>query len=162
MNTADPVLLTKEARMFRARFQTVVLSTATHEGVPDTGTAPFILDSQERICVLLSELATHTRNLMENPQACLAFLESEEECRNLFARKRLILHCSAKRLQSTERETTLDSMEERLGNTVGLLRSLGDFHLFAFQVDAGSYIRGFGQAWEIQDSRLQIGRLRSQ
>ena len=160
MNNPDPVSLQQEARGFRNRFQSVLVSTADGKGTPDLGSAPFVLDDGERICVFISELAMHTRNLLDDSRACLAFMEAEEDCRNPFARKRLILHCRAERLASGKRERLLDRMEERFGSTLGLLRSLGDFHLFAFDIETGSYVRGFGQAWELSGNSLEIRGLR--
>ncbi len=159
MNTPDPESLQQEVRRFRDGFHSVLISTANKKGTPDLGSAPFVLDEQERIHVFISKLAAHTCNLLDDSRACLAFMEADEDCRNPFARKRLILHCRAERVAGGGRERLLDRMEARFGSILGLLRGLGDFHLFAFQVDSGSYIRGFGQAWEILDNHLQTGRL---
>ncbi len=54
----------------------------------------------------------------------------------------------------------LDCMEERFGSILGLLRGLRDFHLFAFDIKTGSYVRGFGQAWELRGNTLEIRGLR--
>jgi len=51
-------------------------------------------------------------------------------------------------------------MEQELGNTVALLRSLPDFHLFRFSVEGGSYVRGFGQAWPVLGNDLAMGKLK--
>ncbi len=157
---SDPEDVRHHARALRNTFHSVLLSTLSPEMRPAISYAPFVLDDEEAVCILVSELADHTRNLLAHPVASLMFIANEQESRNLFARERLILHCSAEEVRGEAVLPLLERMEEKLGNTVALLRSLPDFHLFRFTVEAGSYIRGFGQAWQIKGNSLEIGGLK--
>lgn len=156
----DPEELRRDARALRDAFRSVLLSTLSPEMRPAISYAPYVLDDDEAVCIHVSELAHHTRNLLAHPVASLMFIAGEKESRNLFARERLILHCRAEEVRGEAAIPLLERMEERLGNTVALLRSLPDFHLFRFTVEEGSYIRGFGQAWPVKGNSLEIGELK--
>ncbi len=152
--------LQTEIQAFRDHFRTLVLATCSPDGRPEASLAPFVLDDEERPCVYVSELAAHTTNLLSNPRASLLFAEDEIEVRNPFARRRLVLHCQAKKLSGDGAEKILEKMEANFGETVRLLRNLPDFHLFAFDIIEGNYIKGFGQAWAITGNRLEVQFLR--
>ena len=47
-------------------------------------------------------------------------------------------------------------MQARFGKTLELLRTLPDFLLFRLNVENGSFIKGFGQAWSLEGNDLQI------
>lgn len=160
MTGEDPQALQQQACLFRDGFSSVLIATVSPQGEPDISYAPFILDQDQAICIFISELARHTRNLLAHPRASLMFLAEEGASRNLFARQRLILQCRAERLGSDAATPLLEIMEARHGNTVELLRSLPDFHLFRLQVENGSFIKGFGQAWSLHGNALNIEALR--
>ena len=161
MPDQDPKVLQKQAQDFRAGFQSVLIATTSPEGEPDISYAPFVLDDSGRVCIYISQLARHTRNLAAQPQASLMFIAAEQESRNLFARQRLILQCTAHQVPEAETEPVLQQMQSQFGKTLELLRSLPDFHLFRFEVETGSYIKGFGQAWSLEGNDLQILALRT-
>ena len=56
--------------------------------------------------------------------------------------------------KSAEAERLLDNMEAALGNTVQLLRGLGDFHLFVLHPVEASYTEGFGKAYRLTGNSL--------
>lgn len=161
MPEQDLKILQRQARDFRDGFQTVLMATASLDGEADISYAPFVLDASEGICVFVSQLARHTRNLLDSPRASLMFIADEEGSRNLFARRRLILQCKARQLPEEEAGPVLQQMQEQFGKTVELLRSLPDFLLFRFDVENGSYIKGFGQAWALSGNKLKILQLRN-
>ena len=152
--------LQQAARAFRDRFDTVLLATASAQGIPEISYAPYLLDEAECICIYVSELAAHTGNLVRQPRASLMFIADEKESRNPFARERLVLHCRAEAVTGEAAAAILQGMEDKFGRTVELLRSLPDFHLFRFHVEEGSYVRGFGQAWALEGNGLAIRELK--
>ena len=153
-----PEQLQQEAVGLRAGLDSVILSTSAPDGTPDAGYAPCILDDQQRCHVLVSRLAQHTKNLLAHPVASLMWIESAEAARNPFARRRLIVRCDALEIEpdSDEWNSLIDRMEQRHGNTVSLLTSLGDFMLIRFEVRDGNYVRGFGQAWAVSGNALSV------
>ena len=156
MPDQDPKVLQQQAQDFRTGFQSVLIATTSPQGEPDISYAPFVLDDSGRVCIYISQLARHTRNLLEQPRASLMFIAGEQDSRNLFARQRLILQCTARQVPEAEAEPVLQQMQARFGKTLELLRTLPDFLLFRLNVENGSFIKGFGQAWSLEGNDLQI------
>lgn len=131
--------------------QTILMSTVSVSGVPNMSYAPFVRDQSGCFCIFISDLADHTSNLRSNNQASVMFVRPEAESRNLFARERAVFSCTVSELQPHEAfyQDHLNALEEKFGETVSLLRSLPDFHLFVLSPESGRYIAGFGQAYLI-------------
>ena len=136
-------------------FNSLILSTCNSDAVPEASYAPFIRD-ENVFCIFVSELAVHTRNLFNSPQASLLFIEDEDKTRNLFARRRATITVNAEEIprSAPDADRLLDNMEAALGNTVQLLRGLGDFHLFVLHPVEASYTEGFGKAYRLTGNSL--------
>lgn len=154
----DPAEIQQEALAFRDQFKTVLLSTADEAGINDCSYAPYVCDEQGALYIFVSQLASHTKNLQANPHPGLMFIQDESECRNLFARKRLTLNAKAKLIDTDDDryETMLNQLSEVHGNMVGMLRTLPDFQLFRLEPVKGRFVRGFGNAWEIEGLDLRV------
>ncbi len=112
--------LEPEIKEFRQERQTLQLATVDADGRPNVSYAPFV-QNQEGYFVLISKIARHARNLLENPQVSLMMIEDEEGAKQLFARKRLTFDAVASVI---ERDTQLwhqviTQMEERFGEKWG-------------------------------------------
>jgi putative heme iron utilization protein len=131
--------------------QTLLLSTATANGTPDISYAPFVQDQIGCFYVFVSELASHTVNLLQNPQASVMFIRPESESHNLFARERAVFGCKAEEIPHDDEiyAVQLQALSTKFGEVVNLLRSLSDFHLFALRPENGRYVIGFGRAYII-------------
>ncbi|SFX48585.1 HugZ family protein [Marinospirillum alkaliphilum] len=142
--------------VFVASFNSVILSTVNADGLPEASYAPCI---QQDGCfyVYVSELASHTRNLLDRPQASLLFIEPETEARNLFARKRATLEISARNIERESQQwlVVLSAMETKLGNTVSVIRGLKDFHLLELKPRKATFVTGFGKAFELHGAQLK-------
>ncbi|MCV5223582.1 pyridoxamine 5'-phosphate oxidase family protein, partial [Escherichia coli] len=73
---------------FRQERRTLQLATVDSEGRPNVSYAPYV-QNQEGYFVLISQIARHARNLLENPNVSLMMIEDEDSSKQLFARKRL-------------------------------------------------------------------------
>ena len=139
--------------------QTLLLSTASVAGVPDISYAPFVRDHAGLFYIFVSEMAGHTANLLNNPQASILFIRPESECRNLFARERAVLSCSVKEILRDDEIfiDLLQALQDKFGEVVNVLRSLSDFHLFALHPESGRFVIGFGRAFtvNVNDSTLR-------
>jgi putative heme iron utilization protein len=131
--------------------QTLLLSTASANDVPDISYAPFVRDNAGLFYIYVSDMACHTANLLNNPQASILFIRPESETPNLFARERAVLSCSVKEIIRDDEIYTdrIQALQDKFGEVVNLLRSLSDFHLFALRPESGRYIVGFGRAFTI-------------
>ncbi|EMV9317021.1 heme utilization protein HutZ [Vibrio vulnificus] len=147
--------LEPEIKEFRQERQTLQLATVDADGRPNVSYAPFV-QNQEGYFVLISKIARHARNLLENPQVSLMMIEDEEGAKQLFARKRLTFDAVASVI---ERDTQLwhqviTQMEERFGEIVSGLSQLEDFFLFNLKAERGLFVKGFGQAYQVSGDDL--------
>ena len=148
--------LPQEVIDFRSNFKSVVLATLSSDGTPDASYTPYILDDSGNILIFVSELARHTKNLINTPKISLFWIEDEEHSRNLFARRRLTLQCDARELHSDTAQwnAALTRMQHIHGKTIEVLRSLPDFHLFTLEAYRGNYVRGFARAFTASGNEL--------
>jgi len=99
--------------------------------------------------LFLSELASHTRHLTENPAISLILVEPETS--NPFARQRITLHGEVEIIAREEPlfKQVLQRFHHQFGDIMQVIEPLADFHLFRVNADSGRFIRGFGQAYEV-------------
>lgn len=141
--------------------QTLLLSTVTEQGKPESSYAPYVRDAEGVFYIFVSELATHTKNMLQNRQASILFIQPEHQAKNLFARQRAIFDCAINEIQRQDEQYHKKMLIFRgaFGETVELLQSLPDFHLLALTPVSGKYIAGFGKAFSIDtvNDSLQFG-----
>lgn len=137
-------------RAFLPSFRSLVLATVSEEGEPLASNAPFIMDSDRTLYVMLSDLAAHARHLQSNRKANVLFIEAERDD-NLFARQRLNYDCEVRVLDRKDPawEALADRFADRFGNIIGVLRGLADFRIFALRPRGGLFVIGFGQAYRV-------------
>ena len=155
--------ITRRYRELMASQQTLLLSTASSNGIPDISYAPFVRDHAGVFYIYVSEMACHTVNLLSNPQASILFIRPESESRNLFARERAVLSCSVKEISRDDAVyfDRIQAMQEHFGEVVSVLRSLSDFHLFALRPENGRYVVGFGRAFTLNASDGTLTHLKT-
>lgn len=143
--------LSEECMALQKSKQTLLLSTLNREGGPEISYAPYYRDEKGAFHLFISELASHTKNLKSHSRASIMFIADEEQSQNQFARERLIYQCDAVEVsrESADYQPILDAMENKFGNIMAMLRTLNDFHLFCLKPTGGSYVVGFGRAYEV-------------
>ena len=147
-----------EARAFHEGFATLMMATVSASGDPVASYAPYVVDGEGCFHVYISELAAHTANLAANGKASVLFIEDEGQASQLFARKRLTCTCLAEEIA---RDTpvfaeVMRRFDHRHGGIMGVLRGLRDFHLFRLRPTRATYVRGFGEAFELDGTLLDI------
>ncbi len=147
--------LGSEIKAFRQECRTLQLATVDAEGRPNVSYAPFV-QNQQGYFVLISQLARHARNLLENPNVSLMMIEDEGSSGQIFARKRLTFDAVA---IVVERDTELwqqivAQMKARFGEIIDGLSNLEDFVLFNLKAEKGLFVKGFGQAYEVSGDDL--------
>ncbi|HAS6043228.1 TPA: heme utilization protein HutZ [Vibrio vulnificus] len=147
--------LEPEIKEFRQERQTLQLATVDADGRPNVSYAPFV-QNQEGYFVLISKIARHARNLLENPQVSLMMIEDEEGAKQLFARKRLTFDAVASVIECDTQlwHQVITQMEERFGEIVSGLSQLEDFVLFNLKAERGLFVKGFGQAYQVSGDDL--------
>ena len=143
--------ITMRYQELMASQQTLLLSTASATGVPDSSYAPFVRDDAGVFYIFVSEMACHTVNLLNNPQASILFIRPESESPNLFARERAVLSCNVTEIIRDDAiyADRIQALQDKFGEVVSVLRSLSDFHLFALRPENGRYVVGFGRAFTV-------------
>ncbi|MCK5919061.1 MAG: pyridoxamine 5'-phosphate oxidase family protein [Cocleimonas sp.] len=136
--------------------KSLFLSTLTTNGKPNGSYAPFIMDDAGNFYIFVSQLASHTQDLLDNPQSSILLAEDEQNSRQIFARKRASYYCHCRIIEKEDPsyESLLDLFEIRFSNIISLLRTLPDFTLFKLEVQSGSFVQGFGKAYEITKNGL--------
>ncbi|ALF53297.1 pyridoxamine 5-phosphate oxidase [Nostoc piscinale CENA21] len=141
---------------FLQEFQSVIISTISPEGIPNSSYAPFVSDAAKNIYIYISDLAAHSQNIYANPRVSILFIEDETKSNNIFARRRLSFDCTATLI---ERDTEtwnkiVDQLQERFGEMIEVLKSLGDFRIFQLIPSSGRFVLGFGNAYKISGDNL--------
>ena len=154
MDKSNKDVLEDHTRKYRELIisqQTLLLSTVTGQGEPECSYAPYVRDQHGVFYIYVSELASHTKNMLQKGSASVLFIRPEKEVKNLFARERVVFKCVVNEVQSSDEryDKQLLKMKDKFGETVDLLCSLSDFHLLALTPLNGKYIAGFGQAFSI-------------
>jgi len=145
-----------EACEFLAAFRSLLMATVSADGIPDASYAPFVRIDDNAFYVNLSELSTHTGNLLSTLRVSVMFLQAEDDSKQLFARKRLSFDAD---VELVPRDTArwcqvMDLFADKFGDIMDLIRPLRDFKLFRFQLRSGVYVRGFAQAYPMEDPEL--------
>ena len=131
-------------------FKSLVISSLDEHNLPFTSYAPFII-KDDKFYVYLSTMAKHSTNLSTNENSSIFFIEDENSCENIFARKRVVYQCKTNQLKrDTEQfKELINLFEEKHGSTVSMLKDMKDFAFFEFEVLKGEAILGFGKAYNI-------------
>jgi len=159
---ASPDLALEEERLvtFLERQSALVLAVSPDgEAVPEIGSLPFV-HHEGALWVLASELAAHTRPLLDRGVARVALLADQSATRNPFARERAhwVVQVESVAREAPRFAEVTAQLRERHGKTVDLLCGLGDFHLLGLRLGVGSYVNGFGSAFELGGLSLQRHR----
>ncbi len=139
----------------RDSLKTVHIATQSPDGLPEASYAPYLWFEQS--CYLyLSSLAKHTINLNLSPDISMLFIESEDNSRNVFARRRIILQGEVLQIDRQNQlfEQIMARFRQRFGKFIDVIEPLQDFRLFQVNPVSGRFIRGFAQAFELSGKGL--------
>jgi hypothetical protein len=135
---------------------TMMLATLYPDDWPHASYAPFIRDADGAFVVFVSDLSQHTGNLRRCSQVSIMLIEDEQDAQGPFVRRRLTLRADASLVARDHPSWTslADALQERFGSIVEVLRGLGDFHLVRLQPTGGSFVAGYGKAFELTGQQL--------
>ncbi len=139
-----------EARSFVESRRSLVLSTINDENQPWVSYAPYHRDQAGSFFILVSTLASHTANLGRG-RASIMIIDDEKNTKQIYARIRLCFQCDVFPInrQSGAFSTALENLINDHGEIVETLASLADFQVFQLQPRSGRFIKGFGQAYDV-------------
>lgn len=144
-------IMAKDLNEFLEDFKSVNISTLDEKGNPFASYAPFI-KIEDKYYVYISRMAKHTSNLERKNICSLFFIEDEESCSNIFARKRAMVQCNSKViLQDSQDEIDkLSAFKTKFGvEMIAMLKGMKDFYVFEFTPFYGEAVFGFGKAYNL-------------
>ncbi|QIA63694.1 heme utilization protein HutZ [Vibrio astriarenae] len=142
--------LVPEMQEFRDNCKTLQLATINSHQLPTASYVPFAF-TESGFFILVSDIAPHGKNLQANNNLSIMLIEDEAQAKHIFARKRLSFEAKA---EFVERETNLwsegvSALTQKFGEIIDNLSNLGDFRLYQIQPEKGRYVKGFGQAFDV-------------
>ena len=144
-----------EYQALRQASSSVQLATINPDNHPEASYAPCVW--HEGDCFLfLSALSGHSANLLNNPRISLLLLEQDAPP-NAFARRRASLHGNARAVERDDEvfARVMRLFHQSFGKVMQLIEPLPDFRLFRVSLEQGSFVRGFGQAYQLEGEGLE-------
>src|SRR5690554_1913199 len=106
MNTQDKVEQAQrknkpvepKVKELMARCKSVILATIDSEGNPNSSYVPHIL-IDNKLYVLVSFMARHTKNLRDVKKVSVMFIEDESDTKQIYARERLTIDATTNQIE---------------------------------------------------------------
>ncbi len=148
--TEELTELRKRASELVKRCKSLQLATVNHNGTPLASYAPFYRIDDGDYFIFVSTLSSHTGNLTTGT-ASILIIDDESRTSQIYARNRLGFNCNCQQVKPNESqyEQILEGLEKRHGTIIQTLRTLADFQLYRLCPEPGSFVIGFGQAYEV-------------
>lgn len=132
------------------------LATLDAEGAPENAMVAYAANERmDTLYLHLSELASHTRNLLRNPHVAIVISESDSGSGDpqQLVRASLSGHIEIVRPDAAAYAEIRSCYLDRLPDA-RMLFDFGDFHLFRLQVTRLRYVGGFGSAASFRPEQL--------
>lgn len=143
---------------FTAPFKSIILGTAELNGEPNASYAPFVMDQNQNIYIYISYITQHAKNIANNENVSVMFIEDEKEAGQIFARKRLTYQCKGKIVPfNTEKWlSALGEFTNKFGKIIDNFKSMEDFNIYQLTPNKGRFVIGFGAAYDIERDNLKV------
>lgn len=140
---------------FLNQFKSTILGTIDKNNYPFNSYSVFIKHNNNYY-VYLSDMAKHAQNIKSNCKVSMFFIEDENKCENIFARKRVVFQAQASIIKRDSNKFTeiLNEFEKIDKKTVQITRNMIDFNLFELKVIYGEAVFGFGKAYTISGEKF--------
>ena len=147
--------LANEARQFLRSTHNGLLSTFStrHTGYPYGSVTPFVLDHDGQPLILISTLAEHTKNIIDNCKVSLLVFAGADD---LLANARLTLLGDAEQTDKTD--PLLRARYLRYFPKAEQYFEMHDFYFYRIQIAQARYIAGFGKMSWIPGAELRSPR----
>ncbi|RAX51711.1 HugZ family heme oxygenase [Helicobacter sp. 16-1353] len=109
--------------------------------------------------IYISEVAEHFESISANPKNLeIMFLQDEAKAKSVILRARLRYRSEAEFVErgSEEFEGAFDEFERKTGGSGGIktIRKMSDFYLVRLEFKSGRFVKGFGQAYDINGENI--------
>ena len=147
----------REAKEFMLSFNSVSLATLSADKEAVCSYAPFV-NTPWGNYIYISEVSEHFNNIKENPNNIeIMFLEDESKAASVILRKRLRYKVKASFIERGEVfDKIYDEFEKQTGGEGGIktIRNMLDFYLVKLEFQKGRFVKGFGQAYDIENENV--------
>lgn len=149
----------KEIEEFKSSFNSVCLATLSENNEVVCSYAPFVATNEGNY-IYISEVSEHFDNIKKNPYNIeIMFLEDESKAASVILRKRLRYRVDASFIERGEQfDKIYDEFERQTGAEGGIktIRKMLDFHLVKLEFKKGRFVKGFGQAYDINQGVISF------
>lgn len=157
-SSTDFLSIEKEMKEFMQGFNSVCLASLSPKGEVVCSYAPFIQTAWGNF-IYISEVSEHFANIKAHPKNIeIMFLEDESKAASAILRKRLRFKTEASFIERGEFfDKIYDEFEKKTGGAGGIktIRTMLDFHLVKFEFKKGRFVKGFGQAYDIEEGKIK-------
>lgn len=145
--------LALEAQQFLFGAHKGILSTHSVKfaGYPFGSVAPFVLNHQGMPTILISTIAEHTKNIIQNSHVSLVVFENEND---LQANARLTLLAKAE--QTDKNNELIRSRYLRYIPQAAQYFDMHDFSFYTLYITQARYIAGFGKMGWLEGEAMQL------
>lgn len=140
--------LEPKVKELMARCKSVILATLDSEGNPNSSYAPHVM-IDNKLYVLVSFMARHTKNLRDMKKVSAMFIEDETDTKQIYARERLTIDGITNQIErGTETwNKAVAELTKSHGKILDILTGMDDFIMIEISPLKGAYVNGFGSAY---------------
>jgi heme iron utilization protein len=150
--------LTLQLRALLQSQRVAALGSIAADGAPLVSMVPFAVEHEfARLVIHVSELAAHTRNLLERPRVSLMVMQAELAGEAVHALPRVTFDAIAAALppQGEEWEACSAAYLRRFPEAEPMTQ-LADFRFVALHVTGARQVAGFGSARSIDEAEVRL------
>lgn len=153
-------VIKQELDKFINSFKSVIISSISKDGY---GLASYstITKVDESFYIYISKVSDHYQNIISNPdKISILFLEDEHSAKTILARKRATFRAEAIKIERDSKEFAKFATEfvakfkEQSGAEQVI--TMRDFDLFRLKFGKCRYVKGFGGAYDIENSDVTM------
>ena len=153
--STDYTAIKDEIKSYKSGFGSVCVASLSPQGEVLSTYAP-IIQTNEGDYIYISEVSEHFASIQAHPNNLeIMFLQDEQDAPSVILRKRLRYRANAEFIErGAEFERVYDEFERVRGKGGGIhtIKGFLDFHLVKLHYKKGNFVKGFGQAYNINEN----------
>lgn len=134
-----------------------IIISVNEDDVTDLGYAPYIF-YENYYYIFVSELSTHVKLLLKKNVGTFMIINDETNSQNIWARIRLKFSAKIEVIirDSEDFGIICEKIRYKHGKTMNLIKQFSDFHLIKIIPSRGTFISGFGNAFNLEGQYLNV------
>lgn len=134
-----------------------IIISVNEDDVTDLGYAPYIF-YENYYYIFVSELSTHVKLLLKQKVGTFMIINDETNSQNIWARIRLKFSAKIEVVirDSEDFSIICEKIRYKHGKTMNLIKQFSDFHLIKIIPSRGTFISGFGNAFNLEGQYLNV------